>query len=814
MEECKPSSDAEETLVENGSASPREDKIRGTFDSQNKGTTNISEEIPILEGSVPLEHENFVPDSGSKKNEDESKEKEEAEEKKHIEVNSVEKETDHEESKEVVLDRGDKGNEDDSDKKEVDDEKKHTEETAVAKEMDNEESKEGEKIEASDTMEEENKIEETNEENMIEATSAVSKENDLEQTKDDKETRDTNVSTEDAKTVDEEGDKGEEGETTDMVKPNDIKELKEDKMTDAASIVKSEDVKVADVEGDKVMPLEDVKMVETQVGESEEGIEEKGVEQEPQGGENDTDSGKNGSIEKKDEDKKVVGFKRKRSQMQKTKSKGGDSMQKAKELLNSPITSSMERPVRERKTVERLVEVIEKERSKEFQVEKGRGTPLKDIPSVAHKLARKKPADIKLIHQTLFGRRGKAVNFKNHILQFSGFVWHESDEKQRAKMKEKLDKYVKDTLLDLCDLFDLPASKANSRKVGVPPASNVVIYNGDVQEELVEKLLDFLVAPHPNTEQSTKSRKRKRPSKGSLSKGSEDNHSKRSRKLTHVLMNDFFGLNIKKQIRDEASLSEEDKSAPETDDEDDVNTGSPHKGKAVEHSESEDEEDAAHEVSEEDEPEKEDIGKDNKDKKKVPRQRDSVGKEKARSSSKQELAPATTKSSKASSSKHAKPDNDDNGDVSEKVSSRKKKRTDSPKEKTIRSAKQEKDTDVSGPCLGALVVQFSCYAGHDPGKKVGKDKTKQETQQPGKEELRKKICEILKEVDFNTATFTDILKRLATNYKADLTPRKASIKLMIQEELTKLAEAEEDDDDDEDEEPNPENVQVKKQKVA
>lgn len=32
-------------------------------------------------------------------------------------------------------------------------------------------------------------------------------------------------------------------------------------------------------------------------------------------------------------------------------------------------------------------------------------------------------------------------------------------------MKEKLDKYVKDTLLDLCDLFDLPVSKANTRKV-------------------------------------------------------------------------------------------------------------------------------------------------------------------------------------------------------------------------------------------------------------------------------------------------------------------------------------------------------------
>lgn len=33
-------------------------------------------------------------------------------------------------------------------------------------------------------------------------------------------------------------------------------------------------------------------------------------------------------------------------------------------------------------------------------------------------------------------------------------------------MKEKLDKYVKDTLLDLCDLFDIPVSKTTMRKVG------------------------------------------------------------------------------------------------------------------------------------------------------------------------------------------------------------------------------------------------------------------------------------------------------------------------------------------------------------
>lgn len=39
----------------------------------------------------------------------------------------------------------------------------------------------------------------------------------------------------------------------------------------------------------------------------------------------------------------------------------------------------------------------------------------------------------------------------------------------------------------------------------------------------------------------------------------------------------------------------------------------------------------------------------------------------------------------------------------------------------------------------------------------------------------------------------------AGHYKLDLTPRKASIKLLIQEELTKLAEAEEDEDDEDEE---------------
>lgn len=50
-----------------------------------------------------------------------------------------------------------------------------------------------------------------------------------------------------------------------------------------------------------------------------------------------------------------------------------------------------------------------------------------------------------------------------------------------------------------------------------------------------------------------------------------------------------------------------------------------------------------------------------------------------------------------------------------------------------------------------------------------------------------------------------------TEFNADLTPKKATVKLMIQEELTKLADAEDGDQEDEgkDEEAPPSDVGVK-----
>lgn len=127
--------------------------------------------------------------------------------------------------------------------------------------------------------------------------------------------------------------------------------------------------------------------------------------------------------------------------------------------------------------------------------------------------------------------------------------------------------------------------------------------------------------------------------------------------------------------------------------------------------------------------------------------------------------------------KHSKTDT---GDVGAKVLQRRKKNVDVPEKKsTPKSDHKEKAT----------------------GKKVAKVEAKSVAKEsaPRNEELRKTIYNILKEVDFNTATFTDILKELAKHYTMDLTPRKKSIKLMIQEELTKLAdEAEENEEVEED----------------
>jgi protein DEK len=358
---------------------------------------------------------------------------------------------------------------------------------------------------------------------------------------------------------------------------------------------------------------------------------------------------------------------------------------------------------------------------------------------VAQRLSKKKPTDLKFLHHLLFGRKGKTVDFKGHILQFSGFVWHESDEKQRAKAKEKLDRCMKDMLVELCSLLAIPVPKTNIRK-----------------EDIVAKLLDFIAEPHAlsdsvlSDDQGSNSRKRKRA--GDSSSKTLDATPKRSKKK--------FGDDAPSKRRKQALEYDSDEDMEDED--------QPMKSDSEEDAdEAPDEQEDGYESVEE------------KASRKSSEIKDSSGKKKAAAGSTHKTGPPKTTSKSAGKTSPSKVSKEkESPDESAKVFSRKKKPVISK-----RTPSSEKEIEEK--------------------KSSGKDATKGKGEAaegglPSKAELKKTIIGILKKVDFNTSTFSDILKKLDDHYKIDLEPRKGAIKIMIQDELTKLSEADNDEDEEED----------------
>eukprot|EP00268_Persea_americana_P017905 TRINITY_DN1874_c0_g1_i2.p1 TRINITY_DN1874_c0_g1~~TRINITY_DN1874_c0_g1_i2.p1 ORF type:complete len:767 (-),score=281.32 TRINITY_DN1874_c0_g1_i2:358-2658(-) len=596
---------------------------------------------------------------------------------------------------------------------------------------------------------------------------------------------------------------------------------------------------------------------------------------------------KKGEVKKNEEGEEKKRETKKKEAVNNKKTKG----------LSTPVAFSIDRPVRERKSVERLVASIEKESVKEFLIEKGKGTLLKDIPNVVYKLSKRKTDDtLKMLHTILFGRRGKAFHIKNNISQFSGFVWHNNEEKQRAKVKEKLDKCVKDKLLEFCDVLDIPVVKTAARK-----------------EDLVVKLLDFMVAPYATTDvllaekdQSNNAKRQRRTGSRSGSKRSRGTPAKRSatkrRKIdtpnskekesapeTEDENEEEEEEDNENGIPDEdedgtpvPSEMEEKEDEPEEGDDNDSGSGSHGSKKSSKKgfstktakgsdSEEEDGEDkgkgkqgpkrsakgkSASKVEKGSEPEEEDDEDTGKGKQGSKRSKGQSAKVKKGSDSEKEDDEVTGKGkqrSKRSTKGHSvaevvkrsESEEEDDEAVEDKRGSMKSTKrsyagkfytkkaktqklalaTTPPKSSTRISNNRTKAGDSSdssprvfsqkknedrAPKKSSTLSKTASKA--RPGKNVakGRDKPRKKESGPSEEDLRNEICEILKEVDFNTATFTDILKQLARRFDTDLTPRKAVIKIMIQEELTKLADEEEENEDDGDagNEENPESVGV------
>ncbi|KAL0415636.1 UNVERIFIED_CONTAM: hypothetical protein Slati_3395500 [Sesamum latifolium] len=350
---------------------------------------------------------------------------------------------------------------------------------------------------------------------------------------------------------------------------------------------------------------------------------------------------------------------------------------------------------------------------------------------------------------------------KKNIGLFSGFVWLENEGKQRAKVKEKLDKCVKEKLLDFCDVLNIPVNRASVKK-----------------EELSAKLLEFLESPHATTDallaDKEKGKKRKSSDQASKTLGSSNVAAEKSTKKQKL------DSESGKKHKYSAEEEDDEKSEPlQSDDAQDEDNKVPDAESDQEENESEEETD---ENEDQDEPKNQMVAKDSA-KKSTKRDTDRsdekskpAGKRTPAKSSKTPGKP--TKDSLSSASKKGAAESESKSKM--KAVSTKKRKTEKESEKD--TSKSAKDTASSKSSTKVLKK--------DQGEGKSSKKAKKE---PSKEEMHAVVVDILKEVDFNTATLSDILRQLGKHFGIDLMHRKSEVKDIITEAIKNMS-------DDEDEE--------------
>ncbi|KAJ7945671.1 Protein DEK [Quillaja saponaria] len=440
-----------------------------------------------------------------------------------------------------------------------------------------------------------------------------------------------------------------------------------------------------------------------------------------------------------------------------------------------PVTPASERPTRERKTVERYSAPSpgrsgRSSASKALSIEKGRGAQLKDIPNVAFKLSKRKLDDnLQILHTILFGKKAKAHSLKRNIGQFSGFVWVENEEKQRAKVKEKLDKCVKEKLVDFCDVLNIPINKANVKK-----------------EELSGKLLEFLESPHVTTnvlladkEQKGQKRRRKVSPSKSAAEGSTETPAKKQKQTPIV--------GKKRKLSSEVEKDEDADKAEHSDAKDDFQED--HEGDSTPNDESDHEESKSQE-EEEDKP-KAPASIRKTLSKKIPKEgADGQTGDKSTPIKKGKTAKATMspkKSTTKSTSEKSVPNRDTaSASLSKsKGSASKKQKIEKENKRGVKEkSTSKKQTNKSNEKLSAK----------DQGKSKSSKKAKKE---PSREEMHAVVVDILKEVDFNTATLSDILRQLGTHFGLDLMHRKAEVKDIITDVINSMSDEEDEEEEDE-----------------
>ncbi|KAL2630706.1 hypothetical protein R1flu_015392 [Riccia fluitans] len=452
------------------------------------------------------------------------------------------------------------------------------------------------------------------------------------------------------------------------------------------------------------------------------------------------------------------------------------------ELPVVPLLTDRDRPARERKSIDRFVASSLDKEKKEVVIKQGTGTPLMDIPNVAYKLGKRGKGDelLGMLHSLLFNQRGKASAHKYNIYRFSGFVWGENEEKEKSRVKEKLEKYTKEGLGQLIDVLDLHLPKTGKK------------------EELVVKVLQFLESPHKTTdvslgekEQKLKEKKRKGRGPG---RGRGSTPGRKRQKIEDSTPKRGRGRKRKEESESDGGRTTEASSGDEDLEVEEV------EGAHLTFKESE----------EEDDDDDEDYQAKKKLQRKSPKSSKTETKEVQRKVSHDDESDQGPKKSSTSdfslSVKTPSPEINRNTskppdkvytkgsrkkykdakekEVIEKEKEKEKMKQDFPerkkrgKDKEKSKEKNSEKTGRDGPRVrGTIKKKSTGVLPHDEGF-------------PSDEVLQTEIRNLLKDLnraDFSKVTFMDIVLQLQDKLNVDLSVEKAHVKLLIRQEVSRLA---------------------------
>jgi len=177
-------------------------------------------------------------------------------------------------------------------------------------------------------------------------------------------------------------------------------------------------------------------------------------------------------------------------------------IEEKKEKDNNVEESTGRRSGRTRKSVNRFLasDDVEKE---DFKVEIGKGTEIKSMPIVVENLQRFSGAsdELQKLYRVMFNKRGKKLEIKKHILEFSGITWGSDDEEKREeRIEEMFGKWKIDTIKKAMDILGVDRSKLTTKS------------------DLVEKFIPWLLKPEYDSKMKSKLVTSKKSSKKSSKK--------------------------------------------------------------------------------------------------------------------------------------------------------------------------------------------------------------------------------------------------------------------------------------------------------